>query len=600
LRLLIEELEALRSGMLAAERRRADDIDRVHPSYRRSATNLVHYMELRRHDVRQIQDRLGALGLSTLGRAEAHVLATVEAVLATLHRLAGTTPPSRDDHAVSYEEGERLLRRHTDDLLGPAPQGRWTRIMVTLPTEAADDAGLVRRLRACGMDVARINCAHDDAATWRRMAVHVREAAAQAGRPSRIAMDLAGPKLRTGPLEAGPKVRKLRPRRGVDGSVIEPWRADLATGATAAGVTGAENGAIPVEDAAWLARRSPGERISLTDARGSRRVLVVTGVGADRVHVEGAKTTYFATGTAIVAEHGDDPAVVGELPPIELALRLHVGDILSLTADLSPAEVGTGSTHCIGCTLPEVFKDVQPGQRVLFDDGRIHGVARTATPGSVDVEIVRAGPKGTKLRGGKGINLPDTDLSVRALTPKDAEDLETARDVADAVQASFVQSAADVQDIIDRLQVLDAMHLGLILKIETVRAFERLPDLLLTAMQEERVGVMIARGDLAVEAGFERLAEVQEEILWLCEAAHVPVVWATEVLDSLAKTGQPSRAEVTDAAMGQRAECVMLNKGPAIDEAIRALSDILGRMADHQRKKRTLLRRLHAWDRGTT
>jgi pyruvate kinase len=232
LRLLIEELEALRSGMLAAERRRADDIDRVHPSYRRSATNLVHYMELRRHDVRQIQDRLGALGLSTLGRAEAHVLATVEAVLATLHRLAGTTPPSRDDHAVSYEEGERLLRRHTDDLLGPAPQGRWTRIMVTLPTEAADDAGLVRRFRACGMDVARINCAHDDAATWRRMAAHVREAAAQAGRPSRVAMDLAGPKLRTGPLEPGPRVRKFRPRRAVDGSVIEPWRADLATGAT--------------------------------------------------------------------------------------------------------------------------------------------------------------------------------------------------------------------------------------------------------------------------------------------------------------------------------------------------------------------------------
>ncbi len=82
------------------------------------------------------------------------------------------------------------------------------------------------------------------------------------------------------------------------------------------------------------------------------------------------------------------------------------------------------------------------------------------------------------------------------------------------------------------------------LKIETVPAFENLPDLLLTALANERVGVMIARGDLAVEAGYERLAEVQEEILWLCEAAHVPVIWATEVLDSLAKTGRPSRAEV--------------------------------------------------------
>ena len=71
--------------------------------------------------------------------------------------------------------------------------------------------------------------------------------------------------------------------------------------------------------------------------------------------------------------------------------------------------------------------------------------------------------------------------------------------------------------------------------------------------------VMIARGDLAVEVGFTRLAELQEELLWLCEAAHVPVVWATQVLQSLAKTGFPTRAEVTDAAHAVRAECVMLN-----------------------------------------
>ena len=93
------------------------------------------------------------------------------------------------------------------------------------------------------------------------------------------------------------------------------------------------------------------------------------------------------------------------------------------------------------------------------------------------------------------------------------------------------------------------------------------------------------------------MAEVQEEILWLCESAHVPVIWATQVLDTLARTGLPSRAEVTDAAMAQRAECVMLNKGPFINEAISMLADILGRMKDHTQKKRSLLRRLRAWDR---
>lgn len=103
---------------------------------------------------------------------------------------------------------------------------------------------------------------------------------------------------------------------------------------------------------------------------------------------------------------------------------------------------------------------------------------------------------------------------------------------------------------------------------------------------------MIARGDLAVECGYERLAEIQEEILWMCEAAHLPVVWATQVLETMAKSGILSRAEVTDAASAVRAECVMLNKGPFIVEAVRALADILQRMRMHQVKKRPMLRKL--------
>ena len=117
-------------------------------------------------------------------------------------------------------------------------------------------------------------------------------------------------------------------------------------------------------------------------------------------------------------------------------------------------------------------------------------------------------------------------------------------------------------------------------------------QLLLAAMRCPRVGVMIARGDLAVECGYERLAEVQEEILWIGEAAHVPVIWATQVLEHLAKSGVPSRAEITDAAMGERAECVMLNKGPHIVEAVRVLDNVLRRMEAHQSKKSAKLRQL--------
>jgi pyruvate kinase len=181
---------------------------------------------------------------------------------------------------------------------------------------------------------------------------------------------------------------------------------------------------------------------------------------------------------------------------------------------------------------------------------------------------------------------------VPGLTKKDLQDLTFVCEHADAVALSFVRDPGDIVDLENRLIAAGRPDMGIVLKIETRRAFEQLPRLLLAAMRSPGGGVMIARGDLAVECGFERLAEVQEEILWVCEAAHVPVIWATQVLETLAKEGRPSRAEITDAAMSERAECVMLNKGPHVDQAVVALDDILRRMEGHQRKKSAMLRPL--------
>lgn len=146
--------------------------------------------------------------------------------------------------------------------------------------------------------------------------------------------------------------------------------------------------------------------------------------------------------------------------------------MVTLTSDRSPVSP-QGSR--IGCTLPEALDAVRVGDRVFFDDGKIGVVVVRCRSGEVDVQVTMAGVGGTKLRGEKGINLPDTELDLLALTDDDG--------------------------------------LGIVLRIETVHGFERLPGLLLAAMASERVGVMVARGDLAVESGFERLAEVQEEIL---------------------------------------------------------------------------------------
>jgi pyruvate kinase len=278
---------------------------------------------------------------------------------------------------------------------------------------------------------------------------------------------------------------------------------------------------------------------------------------------------------------------------------LYRGDSLILTADGAPGKPAlydpTGRIvrpATISTTLPEILAKVSPGERIWFDDGKIGGVIKHVADGHALVEITHVRPQGEKLRSGKGINLPDSTLHLPPLTEKDLKDLEFIAQHADAVCFSFVTRATDVYELQARLEALGGDHLGIVLKIETIQAFEHLPELLLAAMRSPAAGVMIARGDLAVECGFERMAEVQEEILWFCEAAHVPVIWATQVLEKLAKKGLPSRAEITDAAMGVRAECVMLNKGPYILDAVSTLDDILERMQSHQKKKHSMLRRL--------
>jgi pyruvate kinase len=235
---------------------------------------------------------------------------------------------------------------------------------------------------------------------------------------------------------------------------------------------------------------------------------------------------------------------------------------------------------------------VQPGDRVFFDDGKIGGRIESVDECAARIRINQAKPAGSRLRADRGINLPDSELDLAALTARDREDLGSVVRLADVVALSFVERPGDVAELEAELGRLGEGSHGVVLKIETQRGFRNLPRILLQAIGKRPVGVMIARGDMAVECGFERLAEVQEEILWLCEAAHVPVIWATQVLDRLARKGMPTRAEVTDAAMGERAECVMLNKGPHVLEAISLLDGILQRMEAHQHKKSPTLRPL--------
>lgn len=596
---LRDDVDELLDHSCAAERTWSAWIAGVADVHLASARNMVHYWAIRQHDLRDVQSRLTAYGLSSLGRSEPHVQATLLAVRSAISAMLGESPPTPLRADGANDLGDGLLRLRTQGLFGPDPEHRVTRIMVTLPSSAATDPVMVRRLVERGMNVARINCAHDDADAWRSMARHVRQAAEAVGRSCLVAMDLAGPKLRTGPLEPGPRCVKLRPRRNELGEVTAPARAWLTTVEDPLDPPDAAMTSITVP-MQWLDRRHDGDRLRLHDARGSRRTLVLEGrtrkpTGGIGFVVVTEKTTYLATGTVLTVKGVDNPTDVGELPPTERRLILHVGDILELTRDCSPAALTSGRFPHIGCTLPQIFDCARVGEKVMLDDGRIGGEIVSVSPDVLGLLIEHAADEGSRLRAGKGVNVPDADLPISALTDKDVTDLATVCELADLVEISFVRSPSDVLRLLEELRRLGNDSLGIVLKIETRQAFEHLPQLILVAMQRSRVGVMVARGDLAVECGYERLAELQEEILWLCEAAHLPVIWATQVLEQLAQTGHPSRAEVSDAAMSERAECVMLNKGPHVDDAVVALDDILRRMADHHYKKISLMPSLHSW-----
>jgi pyruvate kinase len=276
--------------------------------------------------------------------------------------------------------------------------------------------------------------------------------------------------------------------------------------------------------------------------------------------------------------------------------RIHQGDLLLLSSQ--KPEIACTDYFQANCSQPEILKQIQVGAVIWIDDGRIGAKVESQSPEELKLRITHTKTKGDKLKADKGLNFPDTALSLDPLTEKDRQDLDFIAPNADIIGYSFVQTATDIE----ALQLELASRLGnqwrtkaIVAKIETPLAVKNLPELIVHGAGKQPFGVMIARGDLAVEIGYQRLAEIQEEILWLCEAAHVPVIWATQVLENLAKKGIPTRAEITDAAMAERAECVMLNKGDYIQEAVTILDDVLHRMEAHQSKKSPRLRALHLW-----
>ncbi|KAG6389838.1 hypothetical protein SASPL_151312 [Salvia splendens] len=439
-----------------------------------------------------------------------------------------------------------------DILLGKLPNQKMAHVMVTVGQEAAENDTDITDLVNSGATIFRINCAH--------------------GNPER--------------LKAGPCVVKISPKRNALGSVIrgaQVWLSPQGAGPPPSHLS--PDVILQVDGEEFLSKQEVDDSVRFTDARGKHRSLqilikypVFSGAG---VMAECSKPAYLESGTALYIKEKGKKSSGGflvDVPPAEQFVRLRVGDLLVLSRDSSDEQdtslCSAVGTHKMTCPCGYLFDSVKPGDPIAFDDGKIWGVIKGNIISEVVVTITHADPKGTKLGSEKSINIPQSDIPFEGLTSKDLMDLYFVAAHADMVGISFIRDVHDIVVLRQELSKRKFSKLGIVLKIETQGGFEKLPLLILEAMKSGNpLGVMIARGDLAVECGWEKLADIQEEIMSICSAAHLPVVLATQVLESLVKTGVPTRAEITDAANGR--SCVMLKKGKHIAEAVSTLDTIL-------------------------
>ncbi|MEK6152343.1 pyruvate kinase [Flavobacteriaceae bacterium 3-367] len=593
IRELIAALNQVIEAALQEEKQHEALLGTVDDMYSKSARNLVHYTAFRKFDLRSTQKKLRNLGLTRFANAEGHVLASLTNTRHILQNLI------RDDGDValkshlSIKKGKRLLAKNTKALLGYRSKGRRVRIMVTQPTAAAYDYQMVLQMVKNGMNCARVNCAHDTPEVWLKIIENVRRAAKASGKNVKIAMDLAGPKIRTGRITPGPKIRKFTPEKDVTGNIVQPAEIVLVPRIDEFSLPNTL--AVAPND---LAKLDLNDTFTFTDTRDKTRKLKIIALNDNEAIAHCYETSYIGTGTELHSTNQPlEKIIVGELPPIEQALILRKGDVFTVVKEdvegipaLIDEDGKVIQKALISCQLPEVFDDITSGDRILFDDGKIEGVITEVGKSAFDVRITLAKEKGSRLKAEKGMNFPNTNLGISGLTKKDRKDLAFVAKHADIVNFSFVNSKRDVEELHEELKKHGAFNiLDVILKIETKFAVDNLSSILLAAMRSKFIGVMIARGDLAVETGWDTIGRVQEEILLLCGAAHVPVVWATQVLENLAKKGLPSRSEITDTMAALQAECIMLNKGPYINRAIVLLNTILSDMEENHDKKEIML-----------
>ena len=281
-------------------------------------------------------------------------------------------------------------------------------------------------------------------------------------------------------------------------------------------------------------------------------------------------------------ELGSNVTLLGDLqgPKIRIGelendIELKKNQSLSICSNLSESN----GIDKIFISYPSFAKDVKPGENILIDDGKlIFKVISTNKKDTVDIKVVQEGV----LKPRKGVNLPNTKISQPALTEKDIDDAKFAvKKSFDWIALSFVRSKKDVLQLRELIESQCDYHIPIISKIEKPQAIEKIDSIIKVSN-----GIMVARGDLGIEIPAEEVPLNQKKIVAKCKKRGIPVVIATQMMESMIDSLTPSRAEVNDVANSvmDGADAIMLSGETSMGkypcEVVKKIGDIIHGVED--------------------
>ena len=567
-----------------------------------SIQNLKAYVYLRTKDITVLQEELTAIGLSSLGRAQSCIISSINHDLIILSALLGldTKELESHDNFLSFKQSQKIMEEKAT-VFGKLDSDLITKVMVTLPSEAKDSPTIIKELIATDTSVLRINTAHDDAIAWEKMAQTIQEENKLQNKETKIYVDLAGPKNRTGKIIKDTYPFKIGSKEGKKVEITSKILENTFTKGESK--DGKSIASLVVEDEFYEEAFKHQDKIFIQDVEREKKQSFKLVVEGEKLFAIVNKKVLILP-TTMVKLKTKGKTLKSNLHNFELQpeiIRLFRNDTIIITPltmmDGCASYTYEANTYCaiINCSNKEIFDYVKIGDDIFIDDGKIGCKVIKHLPIGLECSVFLAKENGTVLKEEKGINFPNSDLEISAITPVDEKNFEDIIKYADIIGISFAQSKGDIKKLQDMLKAKKKNNVAIVPKIETKLALKNLPQILEQLLESEQYALMIARGDLAIEIGFDNLPYIQEEIFGICEAAHVPVIYATQILEGKMKNNLPSRAEVIDAANAQRADCVMLNKGPFVVDTIVSIKNILRQVHTLFHKNRQLLGICELW-----